>query len=178
MSILTKEECKKLQKLDDIDWSSWKPVVRATLLFVLVGDKVLMIKKKTGLGIGKFNAAGGKIEEGETIEEAAIRELQEELCVTAFNPRMLGDLKFQFRDGYSLHTYVFVATEYEGTPAETREAQPVWFDINALPFADMWEDDAYWVPQLLAGEELSGRFLFDGDDMIDHEVHPGLESSL
>jgi 8-oxo-dGTP diphosphatase len=177
MSILTKEESKKLQKLDNIDWSNWKPVVRATLLFVLVGEKVLMIKKKTGLGIGKFNAAGGKIEEGETIEEAAIRELQEELCVTAFNPKMLGDLKFQFRDGYSLHTYVFVATEFEGTPTETREAIPVWFDKNALPFDNMWEDDLYWVPQLLDGEEVRGKFLFDGDEMVDYEVYSGLEES-
>lgn len=175
MTILTKEQSQHLQTLNDIDWKNWTGAVRATLLFILIGEKVLMIQKKTGLGAGKYNAAGGKLEKGETIEEGALRELEEELCITAIQPRLLGELKFQFRDGYSLHTYVFLSTEFEGIPAETREAIPVWFDRSALPFEEMWEDDPYWVPLLLDGNELTGEFLFDGDKMLDHDVRLGLE---
>lgn len=175
MTILTKEQSQELQTLSDIDWENWTAVVRATLLFILVGDKVLMIRKKTGLGAGKYNAAGGKLEKGETIEEGAIRELEEELCIKAIKPKLLGELKFQFRDGYSLHTYAFLSKEFEGIPAETREAIPVWFEKDNLPFEDMWEDDPYWVPMLLDGKEVTGKFLFDGDKMLDYEVYLGLE---
>lgn len=175
MTILTKEQSATLETLNDIDWDNWTGAVQATLLFLLIGDKVLMIQKKTGLGAGKYNAAGGKLEEGETIEEGALRELEEELCVKAIKPKLLGELKFQFRDGYSLHTYAFLSKEFEGIPKETREAIPVWFEKDKLPFDDMWEDDPYWVPLLLEGKEVTGKFLFDGDNMLDHDVHLGLQ---
>ena len=57
----------------EVDWSRWEPTERAVLCFVRDGDRVLLIHKKTGLGAGKVNAPGGRIDPGETAEEAAIR---------------------------------------------------------------------------------------------------------
>jgi hypothetical protein len=34
----------------------------------------------------------------------------------------------------------------------------------------MWADDALWLPLVLAGRSVSGRFVFDGDAMLDHEL--------
>ena len=47
-------------RLSDIDWSTWKPTDRATLLFVVDREKnrVLLIEKKRGLGAGKVNGPG------------------------------------------------------------------------------------------------------------------------
>lgn len=48
-------------------------------------DKILMIKKSRGPYIGLFDLPGGRMEEGETVEEALIRELQEETGGTPKN---------------------------------------------------------------------------------------------
>ena len=45
-----------------IDWDGWIPEIRATLMFVREGDQVLLIRKLRGIGAGKINAPGGKID--------------------------------------------------------------------------------------------------------------------
>ena len=60
--------------LDAIDWSAWSAVDRATLLFVIRDGQILLIRKKRGLGAGKINGPGGKLDPGETWRAAAIRE--------------------------------------------------------------------------------------------------------
>ncbi len=153
-----------------IDWSSWIPKERATLLFIRRDDQILLIRKKRGLGAGKINGPGGRIDPGETPEQCAIREVQEELLVTPTGVRPGGELLFQFADGYSLHGYVFTATDCTGTPTETDEAEPRWTPENAIPYREMWSDDRIWLPFLLIGHHFTGRFLFDGDAMLGYEV--------
>ncbi len=64
------------------DWKNWVPKERGTLCFVLREGKILLIEKKRRLGAGKVNGPGGRIEPGETPEQAAIRETQEEIGIT------------------------------------------------------------------------------------------------
>ena len=116
---------------------------------------------------------GGRIDPGETPLEAAIREVQEELQVTPTGVRDCGELRFQFLDGLSLHGYVFTATDCNGDPRETDEARPLWTPIDAIPYDEMWADDRLWVPLMLAGTRFEGRFLFDGDRMLGHQIESG-----
>jgi 8-oxo-dGTP diphosphatase len=155
-----------------IDWTAWRPTERATLLFVIRGGEVLLIRKKTGLGAGKVNGPGGRIEPGESDEAGAIREVEEELRVTPTGVRWAGDLYFQFRDGYALHGVVFTATGIEGVPTETLEAAPLWRRIDAIPYDEMWADDRLWFPLMLAGRGFRGWFVFEGDAMLDARVVP------
>lgn len=155
------------QSVDDIDWENWNPVERATLLFVIRDGKILLIHKKRGFGKGKINGPGGKIEPGETPRECAIRETCEELCIKPTGVEDAGLLHFQFIDGYSIHGFVFTASGYEGEPTETEEAIPIWCTIDELPFEHMWEDDPTWFPYMLEGRYFSGRYIFDGDRMVD-----------
>lgn len=157
-------------RFEEIDWKVWVPQQRATLLFVIRGGQILLIRKKRGLGAGKINGPGGRIDPGETPLEAAIREVQEELCVTPTGVRDCGELRFQFLDGLSLHGYVFTATDCDGEPQETEEATPLWTPIDAIPYDEMWADDWLWYPLMLAGTRFDGRFLFDGDRMLGFEV--------
>ncbi len=112
-----------------MDWTNWQPRERANLCFIAKDDRVLLIRKKRGLGAGKINGPGGKIEPGETALASAIRETQEEIGVTPLEIEERGTLHFQFVDGYSLHCAVFLARNLEGEPIETEEATPYWFDI-------------------------------------------------
>jgi len=159
------------RKVSQIDWQSWDPTEKATLLFVLQDGQILLIHKKTGLGAGKINGHGGRIDPGETAFQGAIREVQEELCVTPTGVRSAGELYFQFVDGYSLHGSVFTASGFEGTLCETREAAPIWTPLDSIPYERMWADDALWLPMLIEGKGFRGFFVFDGDTMLDSLVN-------
>jgi 8-oxo-dGTP diphosphatase len=153
-----------------MDWSSWTPRERANLCFILKNRQLLLIRKKRGLGAGKINAPGGKIEPGETALESAIRETQEEVGVTPLGVEKSGELFFQFADGYSLHCTVFLASDLEGDLVETAEAAPFWVHCEAVPYEEMWEDDQYWLPAMLEGKTFVGYFTFDGDRMLSRDV--------
>jgi 8-oxo-dGTP diphosphatase len=159
-----------MRTLGDIDWTNWRAVDRATLVFVVQGDRVLLMHKKRGLGAGKINAPGGRLESGESPVQGAIREVQEELCVTPGELSKHGELSFQFVDGYSIFVHVFRAGAHSGTASETPEARPLWTSIEAIPYDRMWQDDALWVPHVLSERFFSGRFLFDGEVMLDHHL--------
>lgn len=159
-----------MHSLTDIDWDSWKAKDPATLTFIIKNRQVLLIRKKRGLGAGKINAPGGRLEAGETPLECAIREVQEELCVTPVDPVFSGENRFQFTDGYSIHVHTYIAQDFEGTPTETDEAIPLWFPLEGIPYGEMWEDDSVWIPRMLEGRRFDGRYLFDGDKMLDHEL--------
>lgn len=160
----------RLQSVDEIDWASWSPRQRATLMFVIRDGQVLLIHKKRGLGAGNINGPGGRLEPGETPEAAAIRETQEEVGVTPTGVAYCGELQFQFVDGLSIHCSVYRATGCEGTPCETDEAIPLWVPVDRIPYDRMWADDAHWLPLMLAGKRFSGRFLFDAARMLDHRL--------
>ena len=158
------------QRLRDIEWETWQAVDLATLVFIVRGDELLLMRKKRGLGAGKINGPGGRLEPGETALACAIRETEEELCVTPHDPEELGQVRFQFTDGYSIHGYVFRADGLTGTPTETDEGLPFWIPCDRIPYDEMWEDDRLWLPHLLARRRFDGRFIFEGDRMLDHAV--------
>ena len=156
--------------LADVPWSTWEPQVQATLLFVVRDGKMLLIHKKRGLGAGKINGPGGRLEPGETALQAAVREVREELCVEALHVCRSGELSFQFVDGLSLHVIVFRADHCVGEPRETPEAIPLWVSVDEIPYGRMWQDDPLWLPLMLERKPFRGRFLFDGDAMLDHSM--------
>lgn len=172
MAIISAQQAAKLKRIVDIDWNCWQPCEQATLLFVLQQEKVLLIRKKRGLGKGKINAAGGRLEPGETPIDCAVREVQEELCITVLDPKYVGEIDFQFTDGYSFHLSVFLGTSFVGVPTETEEAIPMWFPVSDLPFDEMWADDIYWVDKALRAEKFYGRFLFEQDRLLDFWMKP------
>ncbi len=154
----------------DVDWKNWTPKERAVLCFIHVENKLMLIHKKTGLGKGKVNAPGGRIEPAETAEQAAIRETQEEIGLTPLNLRYMGELHFIFRDGYSLHGTVFFSHSFSGTPIETIEALPFWCPVDEIPYDNMWADDRLWLPVVLSGRRFKGYFIFDNDTMLSYDV--------
>jgi len=159
-----------MKKVSEVDWENWKPVEKATLMFIQQNGKLLLIDKKRGFGAGYFNAPGGHLEEGETWLECAVRETEEELCITPLHPVQVGTLLFQFVDGHRIHGEVFTSTQFEGTPTETDEAVPHWFPIDDLPYQNMWADDPIWYPKMLAGEKFIGHFLLQEKTLLDHEI--------
>lgn len=136
-----------------------------TNVLFIKDNRILLGLKKRGFGTNKYNGFGGKLKEGETIEEAAIREAIEEsgLKPTVFEKRAIID----FSESYPLRMHLFVATEWEGEVVESDEMKPEWFDIENVPYASMWEDDKYWLPYILSGKKIQANFTFESDDDVD-----------
>jgi 8-oxo-dGTP pyrophosphatase MutT (NUDIX family) len=133
-----------------------------TLAMVQKDGKVLLGMKKRGFGVGRWNGFGGKVEEGESLEGAALREVEEEVGITprAFEER--GVLEFSFEnDEKVLEVHVFRVTDYDGEVRESEEMQPRWFDEGDIPYELMWPDDEYWMPLFFAGKKFTGTFHFD-----------------
>ena len=143
---------------------------QVTLCFIVSEGRVLLMRKLRGIGAGKINGPGGKVDPGETPLAAAIRETQEEIGVTPLEPELRGELSFYFRGGPSWHCLVFLARGFEGTPIRTAEAQPLWFAADALPYDEMWEDDRHWLPLLLAGERFRGSVIVEGETVVSHKI--------
>ena len=153
-----------------IDWATWQPTQRATLLFILREGKILLIHKQRGFGAGKINGPGGKIDPGESALEAAGRETFEELEIMPLRAEQRGELRFAFRDGYRLHCAVFVASDFVGVPRATPEAIPFWVELDRIPYDQMWADDRHWLPLLVRGAHFDGYFEFDGEKLLDHLI--------
>ncbi|CAH0719680.1 unnamed protein product, partial [Brenthis ino] len=140
-----------------------------TLVFLRTETQILLGLKKRGFGINKWNGFGGKVEQNESIIDAAIRELNEECCVTVKNEDLknIGHLEFTFEgDTVMMDVRVFSATVYKGTPTETEEMAPKWFDLDKIPFTDMWPDDRIWFPYMLKNKLFLGKFHYKGFDTI------------
>lgn len=135
-----------------------------TLSIIEDGDKVLLAMKKRGFGAGWWNGFGGKPNQNESIEDAAIRELQEESGVVAKKQRERAVIEFYFQGTDNIiEMHVFEVTEYEGEPVETEEMAPRWFTKAEAPYDQMWPADREWMPLFFAGKDFTGVATFDGE---------------
>uniref|UniRef100_W5LZU0 Oxidized purine nucleoside triphosphate hydrolase n=2 Tax=Lepisosteus oculatus TaxID=7918 RepID=W5LZU0_LEPOC len=138
-----------------------------TLVMVVQPQRVLLGMKKRGFGAGKWNGFGGKVQPGETIEQAAKRELLEESSLTADTLEKIGEIKFEFvGETELLDVHIFRADSFHGEPAESDEMRPQWFDRDRIPFDQMWPDDILWFPLMLQKKKFLGYFKFQGHDII------------
>ncbi|MEX0672857.1 MAG: 8-oxo-dGTP diphosphatase [Candidatus Paceibacterota bacterium] len=138
-----------------------------TLGIVYRHPHVLLGMKKRGFGEGRFNGFGGKLEAGESVEDAARRELKEEAGIDALEVEKLGRIAYWVRGQHDpIHMHVFLVDEYAGEPVETEEMRPQWFHIDELPFENMWESDRHWLPVALERVPFSGWFIYDEDDKL------------
>lgn len=142
-----------------------------TLCYPIQDTRVLLAMKKRGFGEGKWNGPGGKVQEGESIEDACRRETLEEsgVIVGALERRGIVRFKFEGKPEWENECHVFITTDISGQPRETEEMRPAWFEIAAIPYGDMWEDDAHWLPDVLSGGRVDRTFFFDGDGKLIRE---------
>ena len=79
-------------------WSVWVPCLYVIMnmmkisisdVVIIENNKVLLVQEKKQMAYGLWNFPGGKLEQGETPEQAAYREVREELSVELINPRFV-----------------------------------------------------------------------------------------
>ncbi|MEK7642737.1 MAG: 8-oxo-dGTP diphosphatase [Patescibacteria group bacterium] len=133
-----------------------------TLCIICKDRQVLLGMKKRGFGVGRWNGFGGKVENKETIETSAIREMKEEVNLEPKEMHKVGIIEFSFEnDPKILEVHIFKVGDFIGEPKESEEMKPEWFNFDEIPFQQMWPDDEYWFPYLLNGKLFRGKYHFD-----------------
>ncbi len=146
----------------------------ATLCYVRNAGQTLMvhrIKKANDMHMGKWNGLGGKLEQGETPEECAIREVYEESGLVVRNPLFKGLLTFPgFANEEDWYAYVFVMREFSGDLIDSPEGRLEWIDDSRLLDLHLWEGDRIFIPWLDQPGFFSGKFVYKNNALVEHGV--------
>jgi 8-oxo-dGTP diphosphatase len=110
--------------------------IAAAIAVVLRGERLLLVRRSHKPDAGRWGFPGGKIEPGETVIAAALRELAEETGVTAEPVEVLTAVDVIRRESAVQHHYVLIAVLCrwsEGEGAAASDAEEIgWFDLAAL----------------------------------------------
>lgn len=108
-----------------------KPLRKAVRCVLIEDGKIVITKYLKGNKIGYYDIPGGKIELGETPEEAAIREMKEETGIDVLNLTQKGFFEVEYPDRkFSFN--VFIANEYQGNLQNFEENISEWINIDEL----------------------------------------------
>jgi mutator protein MutT len=151
--------------------------LRDTTLVYLIkksGGKIsemCLAMKKRGFGMNRWNGVGGKLEKGESVFEAAVRETREEIGVEIKQSSRVAELDFFFshHPDWNQKVHVYFSETWEGEPSESEEMKPQWFSLGDLPFNKMWPDDEFWFPEVLSGKLVRATFTFGEGDIIQNK---------
>ncbi len=105
-------------------------------------------KKKQDINAGKWIGVGGKIEAGETPEEALLREVREETGLTLTAYRFRGVVEFRSNIAQPESMYLFTATQWDGTLTACDEGELRWIAKQELHRYPLWEGDALFLEKL------------------------------
>lgn len=133
-------------------------------------------KRKDDIHQGKYNAPGGKIEQGESPVDTMHREVFEETGLTITEFKRLGFLAFP-----GFHTdpqgpidesvHVFLATKTTGTLLpDSVEGDLEWVDRDRVLTLPFWEGDRAFLPYVLRGERFEGKLTYVHGKLIGADI--------
>ncbi len=149
----------------------------ATLCYIIdkKRDSTLMlhrIKKENDYHQGKWNGLGGKLNEGESPEECAIREIKEESGLTIKKPFLKGIITFPNFDGVDdWYVFVFTIDEFEGKLIDSPEGKLEWIPNNKLTLLNLWEGDKIFLEWVFGDKLFSAKFNYENGKFLDYNVN-------
>ncbi|MDO8452801.1 MAG: NUDIX domain-containing protein [bacterium] len=115
--------------------TSTKEAVRTVGVVLVKGDEVLLVRhtEEADAPVGIYGIPAGKVEKGESLRQAAVRELYEETGLVAREGDLAelptqydADIERQNGEYVSMHMTVYQCEFWEGEPHRVKETEPVW----------------------------------------------------
>lgn len=130
------------------------------------------VKKQNDYHEGKWNGLGGKFDPGESPEECAIREIEEECGLKVKSLTMKGFITFPLFDGKEdWYVFLFTTNEFEGTLIDSPEGHLEWIPNEKLTEINLWEGDKIFIPWLFEDRFFSAKFNYEDGKFVDYTVN-------
>lgn len=122
---------------------------------ILRGKEVLICQRKAGTAMGlQWEFPGGKMEPGETPEQALRRELEEELGIEASVGPYIAEVLHNYRNGGSIHLRFFAVHRFEGELQNRVFEDMRWAELRDLPAYNFLAADRKFIRDLAHGKIL------------------------
>jgi 8-oxo-dGTP diphosphatase len=153
----------RIRRLDGNGNASGKPIRLVVAALILrkapAGEggntEVLICQRRPEQPMSlKWEFPGGKIEPGESAEEALARELEEELGITAAIGRRIAQVRHKYRNGGTIDLQFFVVDTFTGDLVNRIFNAMQWTPLSALPGYDFLAADLGLIRDLAEGKLL------------------------
>jgi len=125
---------------------------QATLVLIIKDGKILLGEKKKGeIGTGMLVGPGGKLDQGETLVECAVRETKEELDIDLEPEKLslVAIITFFAAGVADFKVFIYRTEAFKGVVRETEDMIPSWHDLKHMPYKKMFESDRHWFAKAL-----------------------------
>lgn len=146
------------------------------MLYIIKDNKILFLvrdkKNDTVHEQGKLLSIGGKVEEGEAIEDTVIREAKEEANITIIKPELRAVLYFR-NFGTERNDWVdflFVSNDFSGEPTAGNEGNFVWKDVSDINTLNIYKQDKVYLDLLQKYSFFVAEFLCEGHEMVEYKL--------
>ncbi|MGG3998847.1 NUDIX hydrolase [Anoxybacillus kestanbolensis] len=144
---------------------------------VLVKDgHVLLLKKPRR---GWWVAPGGKMEQGESVREACVREYREETGIYLKNPKLKGVFTFVMKRGEEVVSewmmFTFFAEHFDGeNVVQCEEGELAWHPIEQIPTLSMAPGDYHIIDYVIKGTGMMyGTFTYTEEfELLSYRLDP------
>jgi 8-oxo-dGTP diphosphatase len=153
----------RIRKLDGHGAANSRPlrlVVAALILRNCPGEngggtEVLVCQRRPDQPMSlKWEFPGGKIEKGETAEQALTRELDEELGIAAVIGPRIAQIRHRYRNGSAIDLQFFTVRDFSGEIDNRIFNEICWSPLSALPTYDFLAADLGLIRDLSEGKLL------------------------
>jgi len=148
-----------------------------TLCYLVRDGKALMLHrtaKENDINKGKWIGVGGHVEEGESPDECARREIFEETGFAAGELKARGVITFVFADGSAEYTFLYTCADFEGAMHPCDEGELAWVELGEIEKLELWEGDRIFLKLLSDGAPyFSLKLTYDAGDALTAAVLDG-----
>lgn len=140
---------------------------KTIVCYLIRDDKYLMLyrnKKIVDPNKGKWITVGGHIENGETKEEACIREVYEETGYRLTNYKHLGQVRF--KGDFEQSMDIFVSHNFTGNMHECDEGELQWFSKADVLKLNMWEGDYLFIDDVFNEKRIDLDICYSNGKLI------------
>lgn len=115
-----------------------KSSIKVSAAIIHDGGKIFITRKAKGAFKGFWEFPGGKIEEGESASDAAVREIREELSILIEIEEKMFTVEYEY-PAFHLVMDCFLAHIKHGSPVLSEHDESRWVDLGKL-------EGIKWVP--------------------------------